>query len=305
MSALPSGVITAVLTPMTGDGRIAHSALAEHSTWLLQHGSDGILLSGTGGEGLSLAVDERIEALRAILDANVPSDTLLMGTGAAALPDAVRLTREATRRKVAGVLVFPPFHYQNIKPEGVFRFYNELIQQVGDDRLRLYFYHFPELSGVPVAFSTIERLRDAYPGQIAGIKDSDGEWDHTEALCRDFSDLQIFSGTERLLLPTLQEGGAGSISATANVTAPLAAEVVSAWRDGTDAESLQKTLTRFRTAFAPLPTIPALKYLLSKRYGEANWKTTRPPLVPLTDDEQRRVDEIERGLRKTIALPGS
>ncbi len=303
-SRLPSGVLAAGLTPFRSDLPPALDSFVDHTHWLLDHGCDGVLLFGTTGEGLSLSVDERLEGLDAVLSSEVTPERLLVGTGALALPDAVELTRKATKRDVGGVLVLPPFHFRQISSEGLFRFYDQLIQSVGDADLRLYFYHFPELSGVPIPFSVLEELRSAYPEQIAGIKDSSGEWDHTEALCRHFPDLQVFSGTERLLLNVLEAGGAGCISATANVTAALAAEVLARWREDEAAAPAQDTLSEFRTAFAPLPTIPALKFLLSQRLDSPDWATVRPPLAPLTDTEKEAVMEISDRLENEGLLPG-
>lgn len=300
---LPSGVLTASLTPFHADLTLAHDTFAQHIEWLLTHGCDGVLLFGTTGEGLSLAVDERIDGLHFALSAELPAERLLVGTGASALPDAVRLTRDATNRNVGGVLVLPPPHYRSPKAEGVFRYYDQLIQRVGDPDLRLYFYHIPKLSGVPIPFDVIQRLQNAYPAQIAGVKDSSGEWDHTEALCRDFPDLQVFAGTERLLLPVLEAGGAGCISATANVTASLATDVLASWQEQTHPEPLQEKLTSLRTAFASLPTIPALKYLMAQLRGVPDWSAVRPPLAPLSGEEREKVDEIADRLREDVDLP--
>ncbi len=301
---LPSGVLAAGLTPLHTDFSLAHDALARHVQWLLANGCDGVLLFGTTGEGLSLAIEERVEGLDAVLSSGLVAEQLLVGTGASALPDAIRLTREATERGVGGVLVLPPFHFREISPKGLYRFYDRLVQGVGDAALRLYFYHFPELSGVPIPFDLIQQLHDDYPEQIAGIKDSSGEWDHTEALCRDFLELQVFSGTERLLLPVLRAGGAGCISATANVTAPLAAQVVSDWRDETSPESPQERLTNLRTLFASVPSIQALKSLLARHHDDPNWATARPPLAPLTDEESTAVDQIADQLHDEVSFSG-
>ena len=302
---LPSGVLAASLTPFRPDLSLAKDALSQHARWLLANGCDGVLLFGTTGEGLSLTVEERVSGLDAVLSSGLPPHRFLVGTGALALPDAVKLTRRAAAHDVGGVLVLPPFHFRQIRNEGIYRFYDQLIQRVGDTDLRLYFYHFPELSGVPIPFSVVQRLRDAYSEQIAGIKDSSGEWDHTEALCRDFPDLQVFSGTERLFLPVLNAGGAGSISATANVTAPLAAQVLADWRDDVGPEPAQEQLTALRSAFAPVPTIAALKHLLAQRQKEIPWSTLRPPLDPLTEAETATVNEIAGRLQGAVDLPGS
>lgn len=303
-SPFPSGVFAASLTPFHADQSIHHAALVEHVRRLLANGCDGVLLFGTTGEGLSLSTKERLGGLEAVLASNLPSEKLLVGTGALPLPDAVQLSKDVTATGVGGVLVLPPFHFRQIEAEGIFQFYDRLVQGVGDDDLRLFFYHFPELTGVPIPFSVIQRLHDTYPDQIAGIKDSSGEWDHTQALCEGFPGLQVFSGTERLLLPGLQAGGAGCISATANVTAPLAAQVVTHWRDGKSPDALQEQLTTLRTAFAPLPTISALKHLLAAWSDRPEWTIVRPPLVELDDEQKDAVNEISDHLREAIDLPG-
>lgn len=289
---LPSGVFAAGLTPFQSDLSVDLEALAEHTRRLLEQGCDGVLLFGTTGEGLSLSVEERVSGLDAVLSAGISAERLLVGTGALALPDALTLTRKATDQGVGGVLVLPPFHFRQISSAGLFQFYDQLVQGVGYTDLRLYFYHFPELSGVPIPFDLIQKLRDAYPDQVAGIKDSSGEWDHTEALCQHFPDLQVFSGTERLLLRVLDAGGDGCISATVNVTAPVAAAVQARWQAGEDPTAVQQTLTDLRTAFAPLPTIPALKTLLSHRLEAPHWTPVRPPLASLTDEEDDAVTKI-------------
>jgi len=302
---LPDGIFAASVTPFTDDLALDADAFTAHVRWLLDHGCDGVLLFGTTGEGLSLSVAERIDGLDAILDAGVAPERVLVGTGALALPDAVRLTQEVTARGVGGVLVLPPFHVPEIAPEGVFRTYDQLIQRVGDAALRLYFYHFPQLTGVSIPFDVIQRLQDAYAAQIAGIKDSSGEWDHTEALCRDFPDLQVFAGTERLLLPTLKAGGAGCISATANLTASLARDVRTAWQSGEDARAMQSTLTDLRARVATFPTIPALKQILAWRHRREAWATVRPPLAAIPARQRNEVRAAIDTLASTVALPGS
>jgi len=302
---LPSGVFAACLTPFHTDGFIDHQAFVQHAHMLLESGCDGLLLFGTTGEGLSLTIDERRDTLDALLEDGLPPEKLLVGTGALALPDTVHMTLHATRRGVGGVLIPPPFHYRDIATEGIFRAYDQLIQRVGHPMLRLYFYHFPRLFGVSVPFDVIQRLIDAYPSQVAGIKDSSGEWDHTEALCTDFTDLQVFAGSERFLLPVLQAGGAGCISATANVTAPLAAQVLKAWREGGNAAAVQETLTDVRTAFAPLPTIPALKEILAQRHNAPSWATVRPPLVSLSDEDIDMLHDVVQLLTETAPAHGS
>jgi len=295
-SSLPNGVIVASVTPLDSNGRPDGPALAEHIQSLLRRGCDGALLFGTTGEGLSFTVEERRETLDAVLDAGVPPHRLLVGTGALPLPDAAELTTHATTRGVGGVLVLPPFHFTDVTDEGLLATYDAIIQRVGDDDLRLYFYHYPSLSGVPIPFPLIENLSDRYPDQIAGVKDSSNEWDHQDALCSSFPDLQIFAGSEQHLTPLLRAGGAGCISATVNITAPLAQQAVRDWQNNTKVASAQSTLTELRSRLSQFPTIPALKQLLAWRHDRPHWARVRPPLAPLDDDEEERLSSLHKSI---------
>ena len=299
-SALPNGVIVASVTPLDADGRPDGTALARHLQFVFDRGCDAALLFGTTGEGLSFTVEERRTALDAVLDAGISPDRLLVGTGALALPDVIALTRHATERGVGGVLVVPPFHFRDITDGGLVRTYDQIVQGTGDEALRLYFYHYPALTGVPVSFPVIERLREQYPEQIAGIKDSSDEWDHQDALCSSFPDLQIFAGSERHLTPLLRAGGAGCISATVNITAPVARQAVRDWQNDATVASAQSTLTELRTRLSQFPTIPALKQLLAWRHEQPTWARVRPPLAPLDADEEERLSSLHQSLWEEV-----
>ncbi len=273
------GVLAAALTPMRGDLSVDRAAFAAHCRWLLDEGCHGLAIFGTTGEANSLSVEERIEAWTHLVEDGIPADTLLPGTGACALPDAVTLAREALAVGAPGVLALPPFYYKGVSDDGLFRFFAELIERVGDDRLRLYLYHFPAQAVISFSPALIGRLLDAYPGIVVGTKDSAGDPARIEQVCREYGDrLEVFAGTERYLLDTLRWGGAGCISATVNVFAPQAREVYDRFEAGEDAEPAQATLTEARAFMEGFPMIPALKAALG-------WPNLRPPLDPLSDGE--------------------
>lgn len=287
---LPAGVFAAALTPLRADLELDPDALARHLTRLLDDGCDGLALFGTTGEATSFAIPERTAALEAVADAGVPMHRLLVGAGACALPDAVALTRHAVETGAGGVLVLPPFYYKGIEDDGLFAFFDALIQRVGDARLRIYLYHFPKMSAVPISARLAERLAQRYPSVLAGIKDSSGDLAHTRALIERLPGLRIFAGTERLLLDTLRLGGAGCISATANVTAPQAAAVLRAWRERADeVDALQRHLSALRQALEAFPVIPALKH----RTGLG---PVRPPLTALPPEVTSALDAQLRAL---------
>jgi 4-hydroxy-tetrahydrodipicolinate synthase len=263
-----------------------HKAFAAHCHRLLAAGCHGLSVFGTTGEANSLSVDERLAALEALVESRVPVKRLLPGTGSCALTDTVRLSRAALEAGASGVLVLPPFYYKGVGDDGLFRFFAEVVERVGDDRLRLYLYHIPQMTGVDLGMPLISRLIDAYPGVIIGTKDSSGDSERITTLCREFPDFSVLAGTETLLLETLRGGGEGCISATVNVTSRLARRVNDAHASGKDeeAEALQERLTQVRSSIEAYPVIPALKRLMTDLTGDELWLNIRPPLSGLDEN---------------------
>ena len=290
LPTLPKGVLAAVLTPMDEDLTPNHRAFAAHCHRLLSAGCHGLSIFGTTGEGTSLSTDERLAALEVLSESDVPGEALLPGTGSCALTDTVRLSRAALEVGAAGVLVLPPFYYKDTGDDGLFRFFAEVVERVGDDRLRLYLYHIPQMTGIDLGLPLISRLIDAYPGVIVGTKDSSADRERITTLCREFPGFSVLAGTEALLLDTLRSGGDGCISATVNVTSRLARRVYDAHVSGKEdeAETLQKRLTELRASIEAYPVIPALKRLMAELTADEVWRNLRPPLSEL--DEKRAKD---------------
>lgn len=289
--ALPRGVFAAILTPMDGDLYPDHRAFAAHCRRLLEAGCHGLAVFGTTGEANSLSVDERLAALEALVEGGVPGESMLPGTGSSALTDTVRLSRAALEVGARGVLVLPPFYYKGVDDDCLFRFFAEVVERVDDDRLRVYLYHIPHLTGVGFGFGVISRLLEAYPGVVVGTKDSSGDKERITTLCREFPGFHVLAGTETLLLDTLREGGAGCISATVNVTSRLARRVHDAHEAGEsdEAEDLQRRLTELRALIEAYPMIPALKRLTAELTGDEYWRNLRPPLCAL---DEARAEEL-------------
>src|SRR5437764_14819256 len=213
-----SGVLAPVLTPFRSDLSPDAARFVRHCRWLLSQGCAGLAVFGTTSEANSLSVEERETLLQELLSAGIDPGRLLPGTGCCALTDTVRLTRAAVRAGCAGVLMLPPFYYKAVSEEGLFRSFAEIIERVGDARLRVYLYHIPPVSQVPISLGLIERLLKAYPGTVTGLKDSSGDWANTEAILKAFRGVfDVFAGSEAFLLANMRNGGKGCISATANI----------------------------------------------------------------------------------------
>ncbi|MGN6703807.1 MAG: dihydrodipicolinate synthase family protein, partial [Burkholderiaceae bacterium] len=180
-----TGVFSPVVTPFGADLAPDAGKLVRHCRWLLSQGV-GLAVFGTNSEANSLSTGEKRGLLDALADAGIPGNRMMPGTGCCALPDTVELTRHAVARGAGGVLMLPPFYYKGVSDDGLFASYSEVIQRVGDQRLRIYLYHIPQVSQVPISLGLIERLLKAYPGTIAGIKDSSGDWSNTQAMLERF-----------------------------------------------------------------------------------------------------------------------
>ncbi len=279
--------MAAVLTPLDSSLSPDRTALAAHCRWLLDNGCDGLAVLGTTGEANSFSVEERIDLLDHLIEDGIPGNVLLPGTGCCAIPDTVRLTRKAVEIGAAGVLMLPPFYYKNVRDDGVFAAYAEVIERVGDVRLKVYLYHFPQLSGVPLGPALIERLLKQYPDTVAGMKDSSGNFANMVHNARTFPGFSVISGSDEFLLPLLKEGGAGCITAVCNVASALAAEVYAAWGRGDleAAERAQGRLTLVRRAISAYPLTATLKQVMARHGGDEAWRAVRPPLTNLAAEE--------------------
>jgi 4-hydroxy-tetrahydrodipicolinate synthase len=277
-----SGVLAPVLTPFQQDLSPDVRRFVRHCRWLLAQGCSGLAVFGTTSEANSLSSDERGRLLDALLAEGIPPERLLPGTGTCALTETVRLTAGAVRRGCAGVLMLPPFYYKGVSEEGLFRSFAEVIQRVGDDRLRIYLYHIPPVAQVGFSPKLVERLLRAYPKVIAGMKDSSGDFANTRTMLENFANdgFDVFVGSERFLLANLRGGGVGCITATGNVNPAAIDRLFREWRSP-EADHLQEKVNAIRSAVEKFPTIPALKAIVAHYSGDEVWRTVRPPLVEL------------------------
>ena len=292
----PRGVFAAALTPLKHDLSPDTTRLVQHYRWLLDSGCDGLAPLGTTGEANSFSVEERIDLIEAMAAADLPKENLIIGTGCCAIPDTVRLTKCVLAAGFSRALMLPPFYYKAVRDDGLYAAYSEVIERVGDARLRLYIYHFPQMTGLQIGLDLIDQLLKAYPETIVGIKDSSGDWSNMEAMCRNFPGFNVFAGTERFLLAILRAGGAGCISATTNVTAAMAANVYDNWQRE-HADSSQQQLSKVRTVIEAYPAIPALKQLMARHSADRGWLNVRPPLAPLSasdaDELFAQLDQVD------------
>jgi len=296
------GVLSPVVTPFKPDLSPDAERFVRHCRWLLSQ-NVGLAAFGTNSEANSLSAEERMELLERLIEAGLDAGRMMPGTGCCALPDSVRLSAHAVKLGCAGVLMLPPFYYKGVSDEGLFRAFAEVIERVGDRRLRVYLYHIPPVAQVPITLPLIERLLRAYPGSVAGMKDSSGDWGNTKAVLDAFAPagFDVFPGSETFLLAGMRGGGVGCISATANVNPGPIARLAATWKDA-DADDQQKRLDEIRTIMQGYVMIPALKAAIAHWGRDSAWGTVRPPLVPLSPAEAD--DLVAKLERAGFTMPG-
>jgi len=275
-----SGVLVPVLTPFTPGGEPDAGRFIAFCRWLLDQGAGGLAIFGTTSEANSMSPAERMELLDRLIEAGVPAQKLMPGTGACAMTDAAMLVRHAVGHGCGGVLMLPPFYYKGVSDDGIFAFISGVIDKVGSPALKLFLYHIPPMAVIGFSLDLVGRLITAYPETVVGLKDSSGDWSNTTALLERFPGFAVFPGSEVFLLDGLRKGAAGCITASGNVNVPGIKKVYDNWR-GPRAEALQAEITTLRNTLQAYPMVPALKRIVAHYHNDPSWAAVRPPLVPL------------------------
>ena len=288
------GVVVPILTPFNDDLSVATDLYVAHAKHLFEQGCAGIAPFGTTGEALSVGIDERIAAIRALVDAGIDPARMIAGTGLSNVADTARLSRTCLDLGCAGVMTLPPFYYKAVTEEGLFRYFEQLLERIGNDA-RIYLYHIPPIAVVGIPPSLAGRLHEAFPDNFVGIKDSSGDWSNTQVLF-DIEGLVVYPGSEMPLIDALELGAPGCISATANLNAHAIAKVVNLYDSGnlSAAEEAHANVKRFRQALEQHGPIPAQKRLLAIASGDARWVNVRPPLLPMAEQDGEALAETLR-----------
>jgi 4-hydroxy-tetrahydrodipicolinate synthase len=307
MSQRIRGVLAPVVTPFKADLSPDSQRLIEHCKWLLSQNC-GLAVFGTNSEANSLSMEERAMLLDELVAAGLDPSRMMPGTGCCSMMETIKLTAQAVRHGCAGVLMLPPFYYKDVSDEGLYRYFSEVVQRVGDARLKIYLYHIPPVAVVGITAGLVERLLAAYPNAIAGMKDSSGDWNNTKMFLDAFvtaspvedspwrarTGFDVFVGSESFLLANMRNGGVGTISATANVNPAAIYRLYREWHTADDADELQAKLNVVRQVFSSgkFPSmIAALKQAIAIYADDPAWARVRPPLVELTPEQARTLSE--------------
>jgi len=268
------GVITAIATAVGEDGMPDKARCLALARFLLDNGCDGLNVLGTTGEATSFSVAERQGLMSAYREAGLPMGRLMVGTGAAAVSDAVTLTKHAAELGFAGALLLPPFYYKGVPDDGLAAYVGAIVNATAAKPIPIYLYHFPALSGLPWHIKLIGRLLEAFGPRIAGLKDSSGDMPYAREAAKISKTFNVFPSTEACLLEARSGVFAGCISATANCNADLCAR---AWNSG-DQTALDQAVA-IRKLFDGKALVPGVKTLLAHIHDDPALARVKPPMA--------------------------
>jgi 4-hydroxy-tetrahydrodipicolinate synthase len=301
------GVLAPVVTPFKADLSPDSERFITHCQWLLSQ-KCGLAPFGTTSEANSMSAKERMTLLDALVTAGINPPRMMPGTGCCSITNTVELTAHAVKHGCAGVLMLPPFYYKNVSEEGLYRYFSEVVQRIGDARLRIYLYHIPPVAIIGITPKLVERLLKSYPTAIAGMKDSSGDWNNTKTFLHAFAEtasaartFDVFVGSETFLLANMRNDGAGTISATVNVNPAAIHELYVACTEQSKFENRESKLEQqqarlnvVREVFSStkFPSmIAALKQAIAIYRNDPVWARVRPPLVELTTEQAKFLAE--------------
>jgi 4-hydroxy-tetrahydrodipicolinate synthase len=287
-STLPA-VLSPVLTPFTADGNPDAKKLLKQCKWLEANGV-GQAIFGTNSEANSMSAPQKMSTLSALVEGGLNPEHMMPGTGASSIDATVNMTRHAVNHKCAGVLMLPPFYYKDVSDDGLFAYFSEVIQKVGNSALQVYLYNIPPVTKISFSLSLLERLAKEYPKTIVGMKDSSGDWSYTESVIKLLapSGFRVYAGSEVFLMRTLRAGGVGCISATANVNPKAIADLAAHWRES-NADERQAALDQVRGVFAKHQMIAGMKTAVAHYSNDPEWLRVRPPLMQLSAEQQAQL----------------
>ncbi|MDH5455826.1 MAG: dihydrodipicolinate synthase family protein [Gammaproteobacteria bacterium] len=286
------GLITPILTPFNNDLSIAMDLYVSHAKRMFAEGCVGIAPFGTTGEALSVGIDERIAAVRGLIDGGIDPARVVPGTGLSNVADTARLSRACMDMGCAGVMTLPPFYFKTVTEDALYRYFEQLIGAIGPD-VRIYLYHIPPIAIVGIPPALAARLHTDFPAQVVGIKDSSGDWANTRDLLT-IEGMAVYPGSELPLLDALAHGAPGCVSATANINAKAIAGVITLYDQGDTAAAatLHEEVRRFRLMVQDYGPIPAQKSLLALATRDKRWANVRPPLTAMSDEAGRELAAV-------------
>ncbi|MCP4182728.1 MAG: dihydrodipicolinate synthase family protein [Hyphomicrobiales bacterium] len=283
------GVIAAVPTPVDDTGNPQKELFVSHCSWVLENGCDGLNILGSTGEANSFDTRKRKKIMRWAAK-YLDNSRLMVGTGTPSLAQTIKLTKYADKVCYGVALVLPPYYYKPVSDEGLISWYSQLHKALGKRKIAIYFYNFPQMTGLTIPQSVIEHLQKRWPERFTGIKDSSGNLEYCRELAAKLPDFGVFPSSEVSLGEADKSGFAGCISATTNQTAKLCSQL---WESRKNPDQkLVSDISDLRNKISETALIPSIKYLVAQRTNQVMWENLIPPFKPLNDTRKAKLDSV-------------
>ena len=290
-----SGLIAPLATAFNTDGSVDIPRTVALGQFLMQNGCSGLAPLGTTSEANSISYADRKKIVEALIAGGIEPSRLMPGTGCTSVDDTADLSRHALEAGAGGVLVLPPFYFPEPSEDGLFAWYDALIKKTGERQRWLFFYNIPKFSTVTITPALIDRVREANPDAVGGLKDFTGDWNSVLTFLEAFPDLDVFPSSEAVLVQSLEKGAAGTITAGANTFPQMIGKLYAEWSANRETDELQAKVTQLRTALQAYELIPAVKTLLAHMHDDPQWLRLAPPLTQLSAASQSELKgEIDR-----------
>jgi len=277
------GVIAAVPTPINIDGNPILDTFLEHCEWVLQNGCDGVNILGSTGEANSFNSHQRKLVMESASQ-NLNNQKLMVGTGTPSISETIHLTQIADDLNYQVALVLPPFYYKPITNNGLFLWYQTLHEKLGNRKIKIYFYNFPQMTGLIIPIEVIEQLHNQWPDRFCGIKDSSGDLNYCRTLSKN-KNFKVFPSSEVSISEAHISKFSGCISATANQTLFLSSK---AWaKKDENIDHLVSKIKHLREEISKDSLVPSIKFLVSTRTKNKDWNNLLPPFNSLNEKRQQ------------------
>ena len=286
-----SGAYCAVLTPVNNNLSINNNLHLRHCQSLMQKGLDGLTIFGTNGEASSFSINQKIHSIEFLLENRIDASNLIIGSGAASLEDAMELTNFSVKIGAKASLLIPPFYFKSVTDDGVISYYQNVIEQTGDNNFKFLLYNIPQHSGVTINFNIIENLLKLYPNNVVGLKDSTGNMDNMLKTIKYFNNFAVFCGNGAMALHTTKRGGAGAITGDANITARLLSFIIHNFKREKEIDNfdgLQTLIENIRNVLSSHEQISLLKAYYSIADNIEEWNNVMPPLKKIDNPSNNK-----------------
>ncbi|MFP4016231.1 MAG: 4-hydroxy-tetrahydrodipicolinate synthase [Halanaerobiales bacterium] len=275
-------VLTAMVTPFDEKMQVNLDKTRKLATYLIENGSDGLVVLGTTGEVPTLTFEEKVQVLEAVVDEVGDRATIVAGTGSYSTEASIKMTEKAEEIGVDGIMLVTP--YYNKPPQS--GLYNHFKMIADSTSLPILLYNVPGRTSRNIEPDTVLKLSEIE--NIIAIKEASGNLDQVSTLTRILpDDFAVYSGDDNLILPVLSVGGQGVVSVAAHLVGNDIKKMIRAFKEGKldDAVQMNKRLGEiFKAIFVTTNPIPVKHALNLMGMGVGS---VRPPLCKITDSEEQ------------------